>query len=530
VTRRGRLGLARTIGLGVAFSLASAQVARAQYPFVPPPVRCIDGAEGLGFLAGVASARASDVPKRDLAVLQFTQVPSKDQPDPALTGLRDRLVARLREVRPSALREYVGPLELQSDLPEQRALEARTIGKQLNARHLLAGRFSQDGGNVQIVVEAFDALSGKRLWQASRSGAISNLLEMEPVLAGIVAAHELGVLRASDRVLLDAKTTNDPVAYEHYVRGLGALEDTALLRSAVTELERATKRTPKLALAWSGLATAYTRNALAPATDSAARDSLLLLAVDAADRAVKLAPRAAHAWVARGTVLAGGQRLRLAREAYEHALTLDPSNAEAHRQLGRVLMLQGNLNAAESHLLRSVELAPEEYSPLVDLGELELNQRAFGQSCRALDLALSMNPRLPRAYELRSIARLRRGDVRPAWIDAETGRRLGAEIPGQAVSALVDIAAHDTASARTRLRALRGRLGSMRRLPASDAAYVALGFTAVGDRAAAIDVLERVQPRNGELYLVLHRPGFEPLQSDTRFARLLEAARVGASR
>jgi tetratricopeptide (TPR) repeat protein len=528
--RRGRLDLARSIGLGVLFHLACAQVARAQYPFVPPPVRCIDGSEGLGFLAGVASARAADVPKRDLAVLQFTQVPSKDAPDPALSGLRDRLVARLRQVRPSALREYVGPLELQSELPEQRALEARTLGKQLNSRHLLAGRFSQDGGSVHVVLEAFDVFSGERLWQASRTGAIASLLEMEPVLASIVAAHELGVLKASDRVLLDAKETNDSLAYEHYVRGLGALEDTASLRTAVTELQLATKRTPKLAVAWSALATAYTRNALAPATDSAGRDSLLLLAVEAADRAVKLAPRAAHAWVARGTVLAGGQRLRLAREAYERALALNPSDAEAHRRLGRVLMLQGSSGAAESHLLRSVELASEEYTPLVDLGELELNQRSFGQSCRALDLALSMNPRLPRAYELRSIARLRRGDVRPAWIDAETGRRLGAEIPGQAVSALVDVAAHDTASARTRLRTLRGRLGSMRRVSASDAAFVALALVAVGDRTGALEVLERVQPRNGELYLVLHRPGFEPVQSESRFERLLEAARAGASR
>ena len=454
----------------------------------------------------------------------------QDEPDPALSGLRDRLVARLRQLRPAALREYVGPAELRSDVPEQRGLEARTLGKQLHSRHLLAGRFSQEGGNVHIVLESFDALSGKRLWQATRAGAISSLLEMEPALAGIVAAHEFGVLRAADRAALDQRETTDPVAYAHYVRGMGALDDTAMRRTSVGELEQATSRSPKLAVAWSGLATAYMRNALAPATDNATRDSLLLLAVDAADHAVSLAPRSAHAWVARGTVLAGGQRLRLARDAFEHALSLQPSNAEAHRQLGRVLMLQGNVSAAESQLLRSVELAPEEAAPLVDLGELELNQRAFGQSCRALDLALSMNPRLPRAYELRSIARLRRGQVRPAWVDAETGRRLGAELPGQAVSALVDVAARDTAAARTRLRSLRRRLEATPRASASDAAYVALGLVAVGDHPGAIDVLEKVRPRDGELYLVMHRPGFETLQSDSRFQQLLESARAAAMR
>ena len=525
-----RIDLPRTIGLCISCCLAFAQGALAQYPFVPPPVRCIDGSEGPGILAGITSSRASDVPERNLAVLQFTQVPSRDEPDPALSGLRDRLVARLRQLRPSELREYVGPAQLRSDVPEQRGLEARTLGKQLHSRHLLAGRFSQDGGSVQVVLEAFDALSGKRLWQATRTGAISTLLELEPALASIVAAHEFGVLRASDRAALEARVTTDPVAYAHYVRGIGALDDTASLRTAAAELELATRRAPKLAIAWSGLATAYTRNALAPASDSATRDSLLLLAVDAADHAVSLAPRAAHTWVARGIVLAGGQRLRLAREAYEHALSLQPSNAEAHRELGRVLMLQGDASAAESQLLRAVELSPEESGPLVDLGELELNQRAFGQSCRALDLALSMNPRMPRAYELRSIARLRRGQVRPAWIDAETGRRLGAELPGQAVSALVDVAARDTVSARTRLRALRRRLAGTPHVSASDASYLALGLVAVGDRGGALEVLEGVRPRDGELYLVLHRPGFETLQSDKRFQRLLESARAAAVR
>jgi Tfp pilus assembly protein PilF/TolB-like protein len=521
---------ARRFVIAVLCCLACTQSASAQYPFVPPPVRCIEISEGPGILAGIASTRASDVPERNLAILQFTQIPSSDEPDLALAGLRDRLVARLRQVRPTALREYVGPAELRSEVPVQRVLEARTLGKQFNARHLLAGRYSQDGGNVQVVLEGFDARSGKRLWQETRTGSLANLLALEPALANIIAAHELGELSASDRAALDARDTDDSLAYAHYVRGIGALEDTTRLRAANAELELATKRAPKLSVAWSALATAYTRSALASATDSASRDSLLLLAVEAADRAVSLAPRAANAWVARGTVLAGGQRLRLAREAFEHALSLQPSSAAAHRQLGRVLMLQGSASAAESHLLRAVALMPEDPSPLVDLGELELNQRAFGQSCRALDLALTMNPRLPRAYELRAMARLHRGEVRPAWIDAETGRRLGSELPGQAVAALVDVAAHDTVSARNRMRALRRRIDSSPRVTAYDVGYVALGLVAVGDRAGAIQALEGIRPRDGELYLILHRPGFGPLQSDDRFQRLLEAARAGVAR
>jgi hypothetical protein len=155
---------------------------------------------------------------------------------------------------------------------------------------------------------------------------------------------------------------------------------------------------------------------------------------------------------------------------------------------------------------------------------------AFGQSCRALDLAISINPRAAVAYELRAMARLHRGDVRPAWIDAETGRRLGEELAGQAVAALVDVAARDTVSARTRIRALRKQVESRKWVSVQDGGYVALGLVAIGDRDGALDLLERVRPRDAELYLILHRPGFDPLWADARFSRLLSASGAGVAR
>jgi tetratricopeptide (TPR) repeat protein len=532
LTRIARLRRAvRTLVFAFFTFVVSSRAALAQYPFVPPPVPCIPRSEGPGILAGIGSTRASEMAPRHLAVLQFTQLASRDEPDAALSGLRDRLVARLRDARPKALREYVGPAEIRSQAPQERLVELTTLGKQLNARHLLVGRYAQDAGNVEISLEVFDALSGKRLWQTTRNSTLSNLLQLEPQLARLIAAHEFGPLTLVDSIAMSERETDDGEAYVHYVRGLAYLDDTATLRDAASELEAAARRAPKLAVAYSALATAYTRRAMM-VTDTVARDSLLRLAVAAADRAISLAPKSAEAWIARGTVLAGGNphRLTSARVAYERALILDPANAEAHRRLGHVLLLQGLASLAQSHLLQAVTLDPEDPAPLVDLGELELNMHAFGQSCRALDLAISINPRVAVAYELRAMARLHRGDVRPAWIDAETGRRLGAELAGQAVATLVDVAARDTVSARTRIRALRRQVESRKWISVEDGGYVALGLVAIGDRNGALDLLERVRPRDAELYLILHRPGFDPLWADVRFSRLLAASGGGVAK
>jgi Tfp pilus assembly protein PilF/TolB-like protein len=520
-----------------AFAIASAVCAialpaAAQYPFVPPPVPCIPQSEGPGILAGVAPIRASEIPRRHLAVLQFTELPARGEPDAALEGMRDRIFARLRDMRPRALREYVGPKQIRSDAPQERLIELTTVGKELNSEHLLVGRYAQSGGEVEIFLEVFDAATGQRLWEATRTDSISDLLQVEPALARLIAAHEFGAASVADSIVLSQRETDDGVAYVHYLRGVAYLNDSTTLKDATVELEAATQRAPKMAVAYAALATAFTRRAATMQSDTSARTALLHLATAAANRATELAPKSAESWIAQGTVLAGGapQRLTSARTAFERALLLDPANAEAHRRLGRVLFLQGSGELAQSHLLRAVSLEPENPSPLVDLGELELNLHAFGQSCRALDLALSIDARIARAYELRAIARLHRGDVRPAWVDAETGRRLGAEIAGQATAVLVDVAAHDTASARSRIRTLRREVDLKKSLNLSDAGYVALGLAAVGDHSAALDVLERARPRDAELYAVLHRPGFDRLWADIRFRRLLEASGAGVAK
>jgi hypothetical protein len=85
-------------------------------------------------------------------------------------------------------------------------------------------------------------------------------------------------------------------------------------------------------------------------------------------------------------------------------------------------------------------------------------------------------------------------------------------------------------SARIRLRALRRQVDAEKWLSVEDGGYFALGLAAVGDRAGALDILERVRPRDAELYLILHRPGFDPLWSDIRFRRLLEEAGAGVTR
>jgi len=66
-----------------------------------------------------------------------------------------------------------------------------------------------------------------------------------------------------------------------------------------------------------------------------------------------------------------------AREAYLHALELDPGIADAHVNLGRQFHVAGELGRAEPHYREAVKLSPDDPTPHFNLGVLleELKRR-----------------------------------------------------------------------------------------------------------------------------------------------------------
>jgi tetratricopeptide (TPR) repeat protein len=65
-----------------------------------------------------------------------------------------------------------------------------------------------------------------------------------------------------------------------------------------------------------------------------------------------------------------------APEAYARAIELDPENADAHVNLGRLMQLRGNLKLAKRHYERALNVAPNHQLALYNLGTVfdELNE------------------------------------------------------------------------------------------------------------------------------------------------------------
>jgi tetratricopeptide (TPR) repeat protein len=97
-------------------------------------------------------------------------------------------------------------------------------------------------------------------------------------------------------------------------------------------------------------------------------------ALTALRRAIALKPRAAYAISVGKALLSkppdAEDARREAMTAFEQAVSLEPSNAIAHFELGRLLGQSDKLDAARTHLLRAVELEPDFYEALYALSRV----------------------------------------------------------------------------------------------------------------------------------------------------------------
>jgi len=107
---------------------------------------------------------------------------------------------------------------------------------------------------------------------------------------------------------------------------------------------------------------------------NATRADLALVTTEASPQGIEAAPAqerrlSAEEWYEIGCELETSEPER-AREAYEHALALDPLMADAHVNLGRVLHVAGERGRAEPHYRQAVKLDPDDPTPHFNLGVL----------------------------------------------------------------------------------------------------------------------------------------------------------------
>src|SRR5437868_2760356 len=330
------------------------------------------------------------IPEKSVAVLPFENL-SRD-PDNAYfaEGIQDEILTRLSKI---------ADLKIISRTSTQHYKSAPTnlpdIARQLGVAHILEGSVQKSGDAVRVNVQLIKAASDSHLWADTFDRKLTDMFSVESEVAKAIADQLQAKLTGREEQVIDAKPTDNPEAYDAYLRGLAYSLKTANTSTnalgAQKYLKEAVRLDPKFALAWALLsyveARGYITQFLQPTV--ALRDE----AQQAAERALTLQPNLGEAVLAKGFYhYACLKDYDSAVRYFEQVRPLLPNSSRIPELLAYVTRRQGKWERSESYFNEAERLDPRNVSLLTQRALSYKDRRLFPEAWRKFEQILNITP------------------------------------------------------------------------------------------------------------------------------------------
>ena len=332
---------------------------------------------------------ASAIPEKSIAVLPFENLSDEKSNAYFAEGIQDEILTRLSKI---------AALKVISRTSTQKYKSApdnlRDVGKQLGVAHLLEGSVQKIANAVHINVQLVRAATDEHLWAESYNRKLDDVFSVEGEVASAIADQLNAKLSGAEEKAVTAKPTQNPAAYDAYLRALAIEHDRysyVAYQEAAAAYAEAVLLDPKFALAWARLGAIRSFlyfNGVDTNTNSAAAVK------EAADRAIALQPDSGEAWVAQGAY-----RYRVLRDfsgalqAYDEGRKRLPNSSLVFQYMAYVERRLGRWKDAEVHFQKAAELDPRNFQLFASMGNEFFNLlRRFPEAHAALDRALEISP------------------------------------------------------------------------------------------------------------------------------------------
>jgi TolB-like protein/Tfp pilus assembly protein PilF len=328
--------------------------------------------------------------EKSIAVLPFENR-SEDKANAYFAdGIQDEILTRLSKIADLKVISRTSTQHYKSapeNLPE--------IGRQLNVAHILEGRVQKSGDAVRVNVQLIKAANDSHLWADTYDRRLTDIFSVESEVAKAIADQLRAKLTGREEQVIAAKPTDNPEAYDAYLRGLAytlkASNNSADDLAAQKYLREAVRLDPKFALAWALLsyvdADGYRSNTLPPTV--ALRDE----ARQAAETALTLQPNLGEAILAKGRYHYSCLRdYDTAVRYFEQARQLLPNNSRILESLAFLERRRGQWDRSESYFNEAERLDPRNAHLLFHHAGTYKLLRRFPEALRKLDQVLDITP------------------------------------------------------------------------------------------------------------------------------------------
>jgi TolB-like protein/Tfp pilus assembly protein PilF len=380
-------------------------------------VRWGEVAATLLLLAGIAAAfvlvskksarSTSIVPEKSIAVLPFENL-SEDKANAYFAdGIQDEILTRLSKIADLKVISRTSTQHYKSapeNLPE--------IAKQLGVAHVLEGRVQKSGDTVRVNVQLIKAANDSHLWADTFDRKLTDIFSVESEVAKAIADQLQAKLTGREQQVIAAKPTDNPDAYDAYLRGLAYSLNTNVSAAPAAQkyLREAVRLDPKFALAWALLsnvdAGGYRSTTLEPTV--ALREE----ARQAAETAITLQPNLGEAVLAMGYYHYHGLKdYDTAERYFEQARQFLPNSSRIPESLAYLTRRQGQWDRSESYFNEAERLDPRNVVLLSQHAFSYIELRRFPEALRKLDQVLNIVPDDVATLALKAVIAQAEGDL-----------------------------------------------------------------------------------------------------------------------
>jgi DNA-binding winged helix-turn-helix (wHTH) protein/TolB-like protein/Tfp pilus assembly protein PilF len=468
--------------------------------------------------SGMFKGRPARDGARSLAVLPLSDLGS-DRDDAYLgIGIADTLITKISSLRQIVVRPTSSVRKFAA--ADRDPLAA---GRELGVDSVLDGSFQQEGGRIRITVRLLDARTGSPIWAEKFDQQFTDIFALEDSISQKLAGALALRLTAADRKLLGKQYTQNPDAYQLYLKGRYHWNKwtPGEISKALDYFNQAIQGDSNFALAYAGLADSYDvlgvfgslpPNQAWPMTETAAKKALELDDGLAEAHVSLAAAKMVYEWDWNG-----------AESEFKRALDLDPEYSTAHQSYGLYLMAQGRSNESIAEMKKAQQLEPFSLIINTSLGWTLYFSRNYDQAITQFKNTVDLDPNyvFPReslALVYDAMGRYQDASAQYLEVESITG---GKERPRAGL-------AHSYAKMGRRADAVK-LLDEIKRLSADryvSPSAIAVVYEGLGDRDQTFEWLEHAyRERSNLLWLLKVNPAWDSLRADPRFQNLL--ARVG---
>jgi TolB-like protein/Tfp pilus assembly protein PilF/predicted Ser/Thr protein kinase len=344
-----------------------------------------------------------------VAVLPFENL-SRD-PDNAdfAEGIQEEILTRLASIADLRVISHTSTQRYHS-----KPRNLGEIAKQLGVANVVEGSVQRAADQVRVNVQLINAQTDSHLWAETYDRKLTDIFGVESEIAKAIADELQAKLTGREEQALAVKPTNNPEAYDAYLRGLAfavrAASDDRL--KAAEFYERAVQLDPSFAIAWARLSRAHGLiffNFVEPT--AARRDA----AKRALENAQKLAPNSPETLLALGYYQYWVLRdYAFAKITFGSVSQMLPGNSDILTALGRVTRREGRWDQSIAYFEQALVLDPRNVQLLWEAALTYAALRQFPAAIKLYDRALDITPKDSEAMALKASIYQAQGNLQEA--------------------------------------------------------------------------------------------------------------------